>query len=86
MPIAKRRIRLELESGQHTYWLTDEEFNRYGVGDKAKAIRSVIIEQTMSYKEAIKYLAPPVAISKALDDAVISELANGPKSILGMEK
>lgn len=52
MNILKRRIRLELESGQWTYWLTDEELRRY----RGDGIKAAIIEETMSYADAMKYL------------------------------
>ena len=56
MKISKRRIRFELEGGQWTYWLNDNELRNYTVGNKAKAIKSVVIEETMSYEDAMKYM------------------------------
>lgn len=47
----KSRIRLELQAGQWTYWLNDEELKHYLIGDKVKNIKSVIVEETMSYAE-----------------------------------
>ena len=52
MNIIKRRIRFQLENGQWTYWLSDEEVRRYR-GDN---IKCAVIEETMSYQDAMKYL------------------------------
>lgn len=52
MNIQKRRIRFKLESGQYTYWLNDDEVRRY----RADQIKEAVIEETMSYEEAMKYL------------------------------
>ncbi len=56
MKITSRRIKLRLECGQWTYWLTDEELKRYTIGQKAAEIKAVVIEETMSYTDAMKYL------------------------------
>lgn len=56
MKILKRRIRFELEGGQFTPWLTDEEMRRYTIGDRYKPIKAVIIEEQMSYQDAMRYL------------------------------
>lgn len=53
MKIEKRRIRLQLESGQWTYWLNQDELRRYRSKENIKA---VVIEETMSYADAMKYL------------------------------
>lgn len=52
MKIQKRRIRFKLESGQWTYWLNDDEVARY----RNDFIECAVIEETMSYDEAMKYL------------------------------
>ncbi len=56
MKILKRRIRLELESGQWTHWLDKNEFRKYTVQDKAQSIKTVVIEETMSYADAMEYM------------------------------
>lgn len=52
MNIKMRRIRFKLESGQWTYWLNDDEVRRY----RADQIKEAVIEETMSYQDAMKYL------------------------------
>lgn len=52
MTITKRRIRFKLASGQWTYWLNDEEMRRY----RGENIECAVIEETMSYQDAMKYL------------------------------
>jgi hypothetical protein len=56
MKVINRRIRLELVGGQFTHWLSDEELKRYTVGQKSAGIKSVVIEECMSYADAMKYL------------------------------
>lgn len=48
----KLRIRFKLKSGQWTYWLTAEEVARY----RNDYIECAVIEETMSYGEAMKIL------------------------------
>ena len=48
----KMRIRFKLKSGQWTYWLTAEEVARY----RNDYIEVAVIEETMSYEEAMKVL------------------------------
>jgi hypothetical protein len=52
MKVEKRRIRFKLESGQWTYWLNDDEVRRY----RAEHIKEAVIEETMSYQDAMRYL------------------------------
>jgi hypothetical protein len=52
----KHRIRFQLMNGQWTYWLSKEDVKHYCTGDRAKEIKSVIIEKTMPYDQAIEYL------------------------------
>ena len=52
MTITKRRIRFKLKSGQWTYWLNDDEVRRY----RNDHIECAVIEETMSYEDAMKYL------------------------------
>jgi hypothetical protein len=56
MNILKRRIRFELEGGQFTHWLEPDEVRKYTVGDRYKPVKSVIIEETMSFADAMKYM------------------------------
>lgn len=48
----KYRIRFKLKSGQYTYWLTPEEVARY----RNDYIEFAVIEETMSYEDAMKVL------------------------------
>jgi hypothetical protein len=52
MKVEKRRIRFKLKSGQYTYWLNDDEVRRY----RNDQIETAVIEETMSYQDAMKYL------------------------------
>lgn len=52
MKVISRRIRFKLASGQWTYWLNDDEVRRY----QAEHIKEAVIEETMSYQDAMKYL------------------------------
>jgi hypothetical protein len=52
MKVEKRRIRFKLENGQWTYWLNDDEVRRY----RSEQIKEAVIEETMSYQDAMKYL------------------------------
>lgn len=52
MNIIKRRIRFELAGGQWTYWLSVSDAKRY----RAENIKSAVIEETMSYADAMRYL------------------------------
>ena len=53
MKILNRRIRFQLESGQWTHWLEKDEIRRYTTDN---GIKAVVIEETMSYQDAMKYL------------------------------
>lgn len=55
MKIIKRRIRVQVAGGQWSNWLTDSEFKRY----RGEQLNCVIIEETMSYEEAMKVLNEP---------------------------
>jgi hypothetical protein len=50
--VNKVRIRFKLKSGQWTYWLSADEVARY----RNDFIESAVIEETMSYEEAMKML------------------------------
>ena len=50
--MVSRRIRFKLKSGQYTYWLTPEEVARY----RNDYIEFAVIEETMSYEDAMKLL------------------------------
>jgi hypothetical protein len=52
MNIIKRRIRFELAGGQWTYWMSIADAKRY----RADNIKNVVIEETMSYADAMRYL------------------------------
>ena len=56
MKIIKRRIRVELESGQWSMWMTDTEFRNYYAKRDSSNFKSVVIEETVSYADAMKYL------------------------------
>ena len=56
MKIIKRRIRVELESGQWSMWMTDTEFRNYYAKRDSSNFKSVVIEETVSYIDAMKYL------------------------------
>ena len=56
MKILKRRIRLELESGQWSMWMTADEFRNYYSKRDASNFKTVVIEETMSYQDAMEYL------------------------------
>ena len=56
MKIIKRRIRVELESGQWSMWMTDIEFRNYYAKRDSSNFKSVVIEETVSYADAMKYL------------------------------
>lgn len=46
------RIRLQLEGGQWTYWLNKDQLERY----REDQIKAVVIEETMSYQQYLKYM------------------------------
>ncbi len=52
MNILNRRIRLQVDGGQWSHWMTVSEFRRY----RAEQIKAVVIEETMSYQDAIRYV------------------------------
>lgn len=79
MKILKRRIRFELDSGQWTYWMLPEDAKRY----RGENIKACVIEETMSYADAMRYLNPKViVIGSPLDDAITAELKDRPASIM----
>lgn len=55
------RIRFKLKSGQWTYWLNRDEVSRY----RNDFIECAVIEETMSYDEAMKILhCKPISAEK----------------------
>lgn len=46
------RIRLQLEGRQWTYWLNKDQLERY----REDQIKAVVIEETMSYQQYLKYM------------------------------
>lgn len=52
MKIISRRIRVQVEGGQWSAWLTDSEFKRY----RGEQLKAVEISETLSYSDAMRYL------------------------------
>lgn len=80
MKILKRRIRFELEGGQWTYWMLVEDAKRY----RGEGIKACVIEETMSYADAMRYLNPTV-ISAELSQVLADELKDRPANIMAPE-
>lgn len=46
------RIRYHLAGGQWTYWLNEDQLKNY----HEEQIKAVVIEETVSYKEYLKFM------------------------------
>lgn len=78
MKVIKRRIMVEISGGRCSQWMNEQEFKRY----RSDQVKAVVIEETMSYADAIAKLGLK-EVSKALDDVISESLASKPASIMG---